>query len=118
MRESVLITGCSVGSAGNQLAKEYCSRGISPLLQKSSTYSKLPGLLVFATARKMEAMNDLDAPGIKRLELDVTNIESIRNARDSLKVLLGNGIGLDILVNNAGVAGTNPAWITSFRKLG
>ncbi|KIM33544.1 hypothetical protein M408DRAFT_14236 [Serendipita vermifera MAFF 305830] len=93
MRKSVLITGCSHGGAGNQLAKEYCSRGLH----------------VFATARNIEAMNDLDLPGITRLELDVTNIESIRTARDQVKSILGVNTGLDLLVNNAGIWSTTPA---------
>jgi hypothetical protein len=56
-------------------------------------WCELPGLLVFATARKMEAMSDLDITGIIRLQLDVTNIESIREAREQVKEVLGATTG-------------------------
>jgi len=94
MRSSVLITGCSSGGAGNAIAREYHARGLH----------------VFATARRMEAMADLkDIAGITLVPLDVTNIESIRNARETVASALGAGKGLDILVNNAGVATVMPA---------
>jgi len=47
--------------------------------------------------------------GITLLELDVTNLESIRAAREKVSEGLGAGNGLDLLVNNAGVATTMPA---------
>jgi len=58
----------------------------------------------------MEAMADLkDVAGITLVPLDVTNIESIRNARETVASALGAGKGLDMLVNNAGVATIMPA---------
>jgi 1-acylglycerone phosphate reductase len=54
-------------------------------------------------------MSDLDIPGITRLQLDVTNIESIRKARAQVKEVLGDTTGLDMLVNNAGIWSTTPA---------
>lgn len=58
----------------------------------------------------MEAMADLkDVAGITLVQLDVTNIDSIRKARDTVASTLGAEKGLDMLVNNAGVATTMPA---------
>lgn len=43
-------------------------------------------------------------PGITLVQLDVTNVDSIRSARDHISSVLGAGKGLDLLVNNAGLA--------------
>jgi 1-acylglycerone phosphate reductase len=68
------------------------------------------GLRVFATARRLKAMADLEGiPGITLIQLDVTSIESIRHAKGQVASVLGDGIGLDILVNNAGVTATSAA---------
>jgi 1-acylglycerone phosphate reductase len=72
-------------------------------------WCNLSGFRVFATARKIEAMSDFDIPGITRLQLDVTNIESIRETREKVKEVLGSDAGLDMLVNNAGIRSTTPA---------
>ncbi|GAW01094.1 short chain dehydrogenase reductase [Lentinula edodes] len=84
VKRTVLITGCSAGGIGHALAKEFHSRGER----------------VFATARNLESMVELERLGITVLKLDVTKIESIRDARDKLSVMTGGK--LDILVNNAG----------------
>ncbi|KAF8827889.1 hypothetical protein HHX47_DHR4001023 [Lentinula edodes] len=83
VKRTVLITGCSAGGIGHALAKEFHSRGVR----------------VFATARNLESMVELERLGITVLKLDVTKIESIRDARDKLSVMTGGK--LDILVNNA-----------------
>ncbi|KAF9066492.1 NAD-P-binding protein [Rhodocollybia butyracea] len=85
-KKSVLITGCSTGGIGHALAKEFYSRGHR----------------VFATARRLESMSELDSLGITVLELDVTNVESIRQARDKIASIMDGK--LDILVNNATMA--------------
>ncbi|KAJ7270639.1 NAD(P)-binding protein [Mycena haematopus] len=93
-RKTVLITGCSPGGIGYELAQEYHSQG----------------LRVFATARRPEALVDLAAlglPGLETLELDVTKIASIQAGRDRIASLTGGN--LDILVNNAGQGYTVPA---------
>ncbi|KIM32572.1 hypothetical protein M408DRAFT_62377 [Serendipita vermifera MAFF 305830] len=88
MRSTVLITGCSAGGAGNAIAKTYNSKGLH----------------VFATARRLAAMENLQGiPGITLVQLDVTDIASIKSARDQVASVLGEGKGLDLLVNNAGV---------------
>lgn len=94
MRSTVLITGCSTGGSGNAIARAYNSKGLH----------------VFATARRLEAMENLrDIPGITLIALDVTDIASIRSARDQVATVLGEGKGLDLLVNNAGMAVSSAA---------
>ncbi|KAJ7353124.1 NAD(P)-binding protein [Mycena albidolilacea] len=93
-RKTVLITGCSPGGIGYEMAQEYHSQG----------------LRVFATARRPEALVDLTSPGLpemEMLELDVTKIESVQAARDRIASLTGGK--LDILVNNAGQSYSVPA---------
>ncbi|KAK7038392.1 short chain dehydrogenase reductase [Favolaschia claudopus] len=83
-QRTVLITGCTDGGIGAALAAEYHSRG----------------LRVFATSRRVETMKGLEELGIETLALDITKLDSIRNARD---VVSARTTGkLDILVNNAG----------------
>ena len=76
----------------------------------------LVGLLVFATARRLESMQDLASlPGIVLIPLDVTQESSIHEALRQVESHLHDGKnsresstgvrnrGLDILVNNAGI---------------
>ncbi|KAJ7730252.1 NAD-P-binding protein [Mycena maculata] len=77
--KSVLITGCSPGGIGHELAKEYHAKG----------------LRVIATARLPAALADLAAFGMDTLELDVTKIESVQAARDQVASMTGGT--LDIL---------------------
>ncbi|KAJ3729273.1 hypothetical protein C8R42DRAFT_159501 [Lentinula raphanica] len=84
-QRSVLITGCSAGGIGHAFVKEFHSRGLK----------------VFATARRLESMSELEGlEGVNLLKLDVTDIESIRSTRNEVASLTGGK--LDILVNNAG----------------
>ncbi|KAJ1331490.1 1-acylglycerone phosphate reductase [Microdochium nivale] len=98
-RKTVLITGCTDGTAGAALARQFHRRG----------------LRVFATARKLENMRALAAMGIETLQLDVTDGTQIRAVVEAVREKLDdnmekdNGGGgssrsgrLDILVNNAG----------------
>ncbi|KAE9408814.1 NAD(P)-binding protein [Gymnopus androsaceus JB14] len=82
-KKNVLITGCSAGGIGHALAKEFHKKGHH----------------VFASARQLDSMVELKDLGITVLELDVTEIESVREARDKISALTGGT--LDILVNNA-----------------
>lgn len=78
----VLITGCSSG-IGLALANELSARG-----QR-----------VFATARRLSALAELDAPRLEKLALDVTDEASIAAAVSQLVAQAGR---IDVLINNAG----------------
>lgn len=87
----VLITGCSVGGIGSELALEFQRRGHH----------------VFATARDMAKMSHLsNLSNVTLLQLDVTSQESIAAAVDA--VTSKSGGKLDILVNNSGAAYVMP----------
>ncbi|CAG8750300.1 14833_t:CDS:2, partial [Acaulospora colombiana] len=59
--------GCTNGSSGSALAKEYAANG----------------LRVFAASRKLESMSDLAGKdGVTLIQLDVTQVESIRKAKE------------------------------------
>jgi len=78
----VLITGCSSG-LGRALAIEFAKQGHT----------------VFATARRVEDIQDLASAVLTPLHLDVTNAVSIATALGRIKDEAG---GVDLLVNNAG----------------
>jgi NAD(P)-dependent dehydrogenase (short-subunit alcohol dehydrogenase family) len=80
--KAVLITGCSTGigrAAAERLAKK--------------------GLTVYATARKLDSISDLEAAGCRTLALDVTDEESMRAAVSAVEEAEG---AVGALVNNAG----------------
>jgi len=79
-----LITGCTKGSIGDALAREFHAKG----------------LRVFAASRRLDSMERLSAMGIDTLELDVTDANAIQRVRDEIAALTGGK--LDILMNNAG----------------
>ncbi|KAF8288405.1 NAD(P)-binding protein [Clavulina sp. PMI_390] len=86
----VLITGCSVGGIGAALCEEYARAGC----------------IVYATARRLEAMDGLGSVGdIRKLQLDVTVEQSLVEAVETIIAAEGR---IDILVNNAGVLGVGP----------
>ena len=91
MCKSVLITGCTPGGIGHALAREFKSKG----------------LRVFATARKVETISNIEAEGIETLPLELTKEESIAALKAEIDSRT-NG-RLDILVNNAGRNYTVPA---------
>jgi 1-acylglycerone phosphate reductase len=78
-KKTVLITGCSTGSIGEGLAKEFHRRGYH----------------VIATARSLTRLQNLVPLGIQIEELDVTSTPSIQALRSKTS-------SLDILINNAG----------------
>lgn len=82
---SVLITGCSDGGMGAELAKAYHKAGFH----------------VYATARDTSKMKSLASSGIQTLQLDVQSPSSIEECRKAV-------VHLDILVNNAGAQYTMP----------
>lgn len=85
---TVLITGCSTG-IGHALAEEFHSRGHT----------------VYATARRVEALDTLKAKGMHTASLDVTDPNSISALADRLRQ---DGVVIDVLVNNAGYGAMGP----------
>ncbi|KAI9596795.1 hypothetical protein BDF19DRAFT_436809 [Syncephalis fuscata] len=88
-RKVVLITGCSKGGIDSGLAAEFAQNGC----------------IVYATARRLEAMSELEALGIHALSLDVTRPETMNSAVNTIIETEGR---IDILVNNAGLSRTAP----------
>ncbi|RYP07569.1 hypothetical protein DL765_009119 [Monosporascus sp. GIB2] len=83
--DSVLITGCSAGGIGYELALEFQRRGLH----------------VFATARNPDKMKDLaEMPNVTLLQLDVADQASITKAAADLAETTGGK--LRYLINNAG----------------
>ncbi|KAJ5591557.1 uncharacterized protein N7459_001926 [Penicillium hispanicum] len=83
--KSVLITGCSEGGIGSALAREFQKKGF----------------LVFATARSISKMADLQKiPNIRLLQLDVTSPFDIHSVVKAVQDATGGK--LDVLVNNSG----------------
>ncbi|HXJ36639.1 MAG TPA: oxidoreductase [Candidatus Eisenbacteria bacterium] len=80
--KAVLITGCSTG----------IGRATAEVLAQN-------GWAVYATARKLEAIRDLEAKGCKTLALDVCDEASMRAAVDVVEKAHG---AVGVLVNNAG----------------
>ncbi|KAL1951123.1 hypothetical protein VTO73DRAFT_272 [Trametes versicolor] len=83
----VLITGCSKGGIGFSLCEEFASRGC----------------IVYATSRRLEALQDFTHENIHTLALDVNNDE---NVQDVVKTVIEREGKIDVLVNNAGVGHT------------
>ena len=80
--EPVLITGCSTG-IGRATAERLARHGVT----------------VYATARRLESIEDLKAAGSRTLALDVTDEESMRAAVAAVEEAHG---AVGSLVNNAG----------------
>ena len=80
--EAVLITGCSSG-IGKAAAEHLATRGHT----------------VYATARKLDAIKDLEAHGCRLLALDVTDEQSMAAAVAAVEQAEG---AVGVLVNNAG----------------
>ncbi|ORX61923.1 NAD(P)-binding protein [Hesseltinella vesiculosa] len=78
----VLVTGCTDGGIGHFLCKEFVAQGCR----------------VFATARRLEAMDALE--GCEKLMLDVNDSASVNACVKEVTAAAGQ---IDILVNNAGV---------------
>lgn len=80
--KTVLITGCSTG-IGRATAERLAGRGFT----------------VYATARRLEAIQDLESKGCRPLALDVNDEQSMRAAVAAVEKAEGS---LWALVNNAG----------------
>ena len=58
------------------------------------------GCIVYATARRLDAMQGFSHPDIHTLALDVTNDDNVREVVQAVVAREGR---IDILVNNAGI---------------
>src|SRR5262245_150429 len=86
--KSVLITGCSTGI------------GRATALRLTGA-----GLPVYATARRVESLEDLEKAGCRTLALDVTDEGSMRAAVEAVEKNEG---AVGALVNNAGYGSEGP----------
>lgn len=84
----VLITGSS-GGIGRALALAFQARGCT----------------VYASARRLDSLRELQAQGIRTLQLDVTRAEQISAAVAQIEAAHG---ALGVLVNNAGIPVMGP----------
>lgn len=89
MAGAVLITGCSTG-IGRATASHLARHGWD----------------VFATARRLESIEDLAAQGCRLLRLDVCDEESMNTALETIEESSGR---VEVLVNNAGYGLQGPA---------
>src|SRR5918992_1134133 len=80
--KAVLVTGCSTG-IGRATAERLAGRGHT----------------VYASARRLDSIADLEAAGCRTLELDVCDEESMRAAVAAVEEAEG---AVGALVNNAG----------------
>ena len=93
--KTVLITGANKG-IGFETAKQLAQLGYFVYL---GSRDKIKGL---------DAVNKLKGMGISTvnsIEIDVTNIDSVKQARHELE---SNVESLDVLINNAGISGERP----------
>ena len=93
--KKVLITGANKG-IGFETAKQMAQLGYFVYL---GSRDKIKGL------DAIEKLNSSGISNIGLIELDVTNINSIKRAKQELETKIE---ALDILINNAGIAGEQP----------
>lgn len=82
--KTVLITGCSQGGLGDELAGAFYACG----------------LRVTAACRNLPRVEDLKDLGVETVTLDVTSHELIEHSVQQVSGITGGS--LDILLNNAG----------------
>lgn len=98
--KTVLITGANKG-IGFETAKQLAQLGYFVYLGSRDK------------TRGSEAINKLNGLGISNVELikiDVTNVDSVKQARQELETKIG---ALDVLINNAAIAGEQPQNISA-----
>lgn len=82
MKKIVLITGASAGM-GKETAKLLAQKGYT----------------VYAAARRLDKMKDLESAGVKTLSMDVTDDDSMVTG---VGLILDEENRIDVLINNAG----------------
>jgi len=85
----VLITGCTKGGIGFSLCEAFAERGC----------------VVYATARRLEAMEGFSHPAIHTLTLDVNNTDGVKKTVGTVIEREGK---IDILVSNAAISTIGP----------
>jgi len=85
----VLITGCTKGGIGFSLCEAFAERGC----------------VVYATARRLEAMEGFSRPTIRTLTLDVNDGEGVKKTVETVIEREGK---IDILISNAGALCVGP----------
>ncbi|KAJ6504391.1 oxidoreductase [Mycena vulgaris] len=104
MSRVVLVTGCSSGGIG------YSLQVLFGTYSYSCERFAAEGCRVYATARRLEAMDGLSAhPLIKLQTLDVTSDADVRRVVD---LIIADAGQIDIVVNNAGVMGLGASWVS------
>ncbi|XXH04741.1 hypothetical protein Hte_011163 [Hypoxylon texense] len=98
-KRTILITGCSDHGLGAALALAFHKAGWR----------------VFASARNMAKLKQVETAGIETVQLDVSSEESIASAVSAVKKLTGGS--LDALVNNAGAAYNMPLMDVGIEKV-
>jgi len=93
--KTVLITGANKG-IGLETAKQMAQSGYFVYL---GSRDKVKG------ADALKKLNELGISNVESIEIDVTNINSIKQAKRELETKIE---ALDILINNAGIAGEQP----------
>jgi len=93
--KTVLITGANKG-IGFETAKQLAQSGYFVYL---GSREKAKGL------DAINKLNELGISNVSLIEIDVTNIDSIKKAKQELENKTGS---LDVLINNAGIAGELP----------
>ncbi len=94
---TVLITGCSSG-IGRAAALEFHRRGF----------------VVYATARRLQTLSELEAQGIRTAQLDVDDEASIVALQQHLDA---EDVSVDVLINNAGYGAMGPLLEMSGQQL-
>lgn len=89
-KRTVLISGCSDGSLGSELARAFHRNGWR----------------VFASARNLAKLKQVEAAGLEIVQLDTTSDESITACVTRISELTGGS--LDVLINNAGAGYSMP----------
>jgi 1-acylglycerone phosphate reductase len=82
-RGVVFVTGCTDGGIGAHIVQRFLADNYT----------------VYATARSLKSMSELDHPNARKLIVDVTSDESVKAAVDKV---YEETDGIDILVSNAG----------------
>eukprot|EP00850_Spirogloea_muscicola_P013014 SM000086S23066 [mRNA] locus=s86:554094:555653:+ [translate_table: standard] len=88
-RPVVLVTGCSAGGIGHALCRALLAAGCR----------------VFASARRLAAMEGLQELGAELVTLDVTVQDSVTRCVAEVIAKAGH---VDILINNAGISAVGP----------